>query len=506
MAARLLDLPFIVILMGIGAVSMLVPAAHALVMSDFSTGRSFFYSSLLFLILFAFIAVATSCRGRPRPARSHLVALVAAYTVLPLMLAVPFYEAVEATGFLSAYVEMVSSLTTTGASLYDPGRLSPSVHLWRAQVGWMGGFFVWVTAVAVLAPLNLGGFEVRSTSQIGQGAAGFTHQIVRVADVSARLQRFTLQLLPVYVGLTGVLWAALILAGDTPLVAFCHAMSTLSTSGISPVGGLGAAGSGVGGEALILLFLVFALTRLTYAREERPEGWRSLPRDPELRMATAVIVAVSVILFLRHWVGAFELEEERDVAFAVSAFWGGLFTVVSFLTTTGFESNSWETARTWSGLGAPGLILMGLAVFGGGVGTTAGGVKLLRVYALYMHGQRELDKLIHPNSIGGSGPLARQLRRQGAYVSWIFFMLFAMSIAVVMGLLSLAGQDFEEALLLTIASLSTTGPLLEVAGEAPLRLDLLSDSAKLVFAAAMVVGRLETLAIIALLNPDLWRN
>ena len=117
-----------------------------------------------------------------------------------------------------------------------------------------------------------------------------------------------------------------------------------------------------------------------------------------------------------------------------------------------------------------------------------------------------MDKLIHPSSIGGSGPLARQLRRQGAYVSWIFFMLFAMSIALVMGLFALTGQSFEDALLLTIASLSTTGPLLDVAGEDTLRLDLLTDAAKLIFAAAMVIGRLETLALIALLNPDLWRR
>jgi trk system potassium uptake protein TrkH len=294
--------------------------------------------------------------------------------------------------------------------------------------------------------------------------------------------------------------------GDTPLVALCHAMSTLATSGISPVGGPEGAASGAPGEALILLFLVFALSRVTYAREERRDGWRSVPRDSELRMALVLVAAVTVLLFLRHWFGAFERAGERDVLTGLAAFWGSLFTVASFLTTTGWVSTDWELARIWSGLEAPGLILMGLAVFGGGVGTTAGGVKLLRVYALYVHGSREIDRLVHPSSIGGSGPVARQLRRQGAPLAWIFFMLFAFSIALAMAAFTLAGQSFEDALVLTIAALSTTGPILEVAGDAELRLDLLSDSAKLVFAAAMVVGRLETLALIALLNPDFWRN
>ena len=505
MRAWLADLPFIVILMGTGAAAMMVPAAHAAAVGDHGTARSFFYSGLLFLVLFAFIAIATTNRAIRLAGRSHLLALVAAYTVLPLMLAVPLHDAIAPTRFVNAYVEMVSALTTTGATLYEPLRLPPSVHLWRAQVGWMGGFLVWVTAAAVLAPLNLGGFELRSSGGVGRGVAAAT-RVSRMADTVERLRRVTAGFLPVYVGLTAVLWLGLVVAGDRPLVALCHAMSTLATSGISPVGGLESAGAGVPGEALILLFLVFALTRLTFARDERAEGWRSIPADPELRLALAIIGSVALLLFLRHWFGALERAGERDVATGLEALWGGLFTLASFLTTTGFVSTDWDVAQVWSGLEAPGLVLMGLAVFGGGVGTTAGGVKLLRVYTLYIHGRREMDRLVHPSSIGGSGPAARQLRRQGAPVAWIFFMLFALSIAIVMGAFALTGLGFEPALVLTVAALSTTGPLVEVAGAAPIRLDILSDAAKAVFAAAMILGRLETLVIIALLNPDFWRS
>jgi trk system potassium uptake protein TrkH len=505
MSGRLLDLPFLVILVGLGAAAMLLPAVHAAAVADHATARSFFYSGLLFLVLFAFIAIATSNRPVRQQGRNHLLALVAAYTVLPVMLAVPFHDAVAPTRFLNAYIEMVSAFTTTGATLYEPARLPASVHLWRAQVGWMGGFFVWVTAVSVLAPLNLGGFEVRASRGLGQGAAAIT-QIARVANTAERLRRFTLQLLPVYLGLTAILWFGLVFAGDSPLVALCHAMSTLATSGISPIGGLEGASSGLPGEALILLFLALALTRLTYAREERPEGWRSIPADPEFRLGLSIVGAVAVLLFLRQWSGAFDRAGERDVTTGLEALWGNLFTVSSFLTTTGFVSSDWDVARIWSGLEAPGLILMGLAVFGGGVGTTAGGVKLLRVYTLYIHGRREIDRLIHPSSIGGSGPVARQLRRQGAAVAWIFFMLFALSIVLVMSALSLTGLGFEASLVLTIAALSTTGPLVEVAGGAALRLDLLSDAAKVIFAAGMVIGRLETLVLVALLNPEFWRR
>ena len=491
--------------MGIAAASMMLPAIHATIASDDHSARAFFYSSVLFLILFAMIAIATSASKIRRQARSHLIALLATFTLIPVLLAVPFYEAVRTTSFFNAWFEMVSSLTTTGATLFAPERLPASVHLWRAQVGWMGGFFVWVTAVAILAPLNLGGFEVRGGAEIGQGAAGAT-PITRVADPSERLARFAGRFFPIYGGLTVILWAVLFILGDPPLVALCHAMSTLATSGISPVGGPLDSGSGFAGEAIVFFFLLMALTRLTFAAEERAEGWVSLREDPELRLGLLIVSAVTALLVMRHWIGAYEVAAESDVAAFLQTLWGAAFTVLSFLTTTGFESGGWDEAQQWSGLHSPGLILMGLAVFGGGVATTAGGVKLLRVHALYKHGIREMEKLVHPSSIGGSGQAARQIRRQGAYLAWIFFMLFALSIAVVMLAFAATGAAFEDALVLTIASLTTTGPLTAGAASGPIDLAQIGDGARAIFAAAMVVGRLETLAIIALLNPDFWRS
>lgn len=84
-------------------------------------------------------------------------------------------------------------------------------------------------------------------------------------------------------------------------------------------------------------------------------------------------------------------------------------------------------------------------------------------------------------------------------------MLFAISLAGITLLLTLAGTSFEQALVLSISMLATTGPLTEYAADAPIKLIELSLTAKAVLCGAMVLGRLETLAIIALLTPDLWR-
>jgi len=320
-----------------------------------------------------------------------------------------------------------------------------------------------------------------------------------------RLVRIMRTLVPIYAGLTLLLWLLLLAGGATPLVAVSHAMSVMATSGISPVGGVQASGTGVSGEIVMALFMLFALSRLTFSKDTVTATQGGLLTDPEFRIGLLVIIAVPVILFGRHFIGAYDVAAMESISQALLALWGSVFTVLSFLTTTGFVSEHWAESQTWSGLETPGLILMGLALIGGGVATTAGGVKLLRVFALYQNGVREMERLVYPHSVSGAGAAGRRLQSNGAFIAWVFFMLFALSLAGVSLLLTLTGASFEEAIVLTVAMLSTTGPLVDFSIETPIILIELSTAAKLVLCGAMVLGRLETLAIIALLTPDLWR-
>jgi trk system potassium uptake protein TrkH len=494
-------IPLFVQVCGIAATAMYVPALFGAATRDLDAARPFFYGATLFLILLMLAALATAARPRRLDGRRNLATLLAIYTVLPVMLAIPLHEAVPNTSFQNAYLEMVSALTTTGASVFDPDRLPLTVHLWRGVVGWLGGLLIWVTAFAVLAPLTLGGFEVTSETEVGSGNARMSGTL---ADPQERVLRFGARLTPIYVTLTGVLWLVLVIAGQNPAPALLNAMATLSTSGITAGQPVAAEGGGLAAEIAVFVFLFFAVSRRLFEGGLNP-NWAQIRRDREIGIALIFISAVPLFLFLRHWLGAFEVDATFDDD-ALPALWGGMFMVLSFLTTAGLESSSWDEAQNWSGLQTPGLLLAGIALFGGGVATTAGGVKLLRVYALYKHGVREMERLIHPSSIGQAGYAGRRLRREGAAIAWIFFMLFALSIAGVMALLSLTGLEFEETAILAIASLSTTGPVAGIATEVPIDYGALPEAAKLVLCAAMVLGRMETLAILALLNPDFWRN
>ena len=482
-----------------------MPALYAVGTDSTGLGRDFLWSALIILVGTVMLGIATAAFNPRNLARSHLAALVSAYAVLPPVMALPILETVPDTTFANAWFEMVSAFTTTGSTVYDPGRLPNAVHLWRAVVGWFGGFITLLAAYAILAPLNLGGSEVASGRVPGRGALGAS-QVTRTAEPTERLVRFALQLFPIYTALTLALWVALLIAGDNGITALIHAMGTLSTSGISGAAVLGPDGSGIVGEFLILAFLIFAITRSAFPAIRLASTRQSLLDDPELRLAAAILLAVTVILFLRHWAqvdsGLTRIEDTQ----ALRSLWGVFFTATSFLTTTGYISSEWQTGAAWSGIGTPGMVLIGLAIIGGGTATTAGGVKLLRVYALLRHGERELERIIHPNSIGRGGSGARRLRREGAQLAWVFFMLFAVSIAVTTALLTLYGVEFEPALVLAIAALTTTGQLAEVGTSQPIAYATLSDTVKTILGIAMIVGRLETLALLALILPGRNRS
>ncbi len=509
MLSRLARLPLPVTLAGLAGLLMAVPGAHAAATGLSGIAADFFWTGTLVLIVTGLVGIAMANRSPSDHPRRHLAGFIAVFVAMPFLFAIPFHAAVGNTSFFNAYVEMVSCLTTTGATLYDdPGRLAPPLHTWRATVGWFGGLVMWVGAIAVLAPMALGGFEVRSRVPGAGIITGSYIQITERPDLSRRIRTHAALLTPVYVMLTLSLWLGLQIAGDRPSVAMAHAMSTLSTSGISPVGGLAGGGAGHAGEVIVAVFLVFAISRLAFAREGQGRGLDVLARDPEIRLASTLILTVPLVLFLRHFLGAALDDGSRNLALldGLASLWGSVFTVISFLTTAGWESANWATARDWSGLQTPGLLLLGLALTGGGVATTAGGAKLLRVYALYKHGVRELERLVHPHSVGGSGGEARHLRRRGAYMAWLFFMLLTVSLALTMSAFSLTGADFEEALVLSVAGLTTTGPLAGLAGTEPLVYAELGTSAKAVLVGAMIVGRLETLAIVALFSRELWRR
>ena len=252
---KITQLPFFLQLFGVASLAMYFPSAHALSFENYTQARSFFYTGTLGLFFLFMVALAASNRKLEETGIQQLVSLALGFFILPLYLAIPAYDAIRTTYFINAYLDMVSALTTTGFVIFDPNRLSETLHLWRALVAWLGGALIWLAAVAILAPLNLGGFEVASSNRIYQA------QLLTTSERQMFLRRNFAVLFPIYGGLTVILWIALTVSGLPGFESLIFAMSILSTSGVTATRALSDFDANLVVELIVVLFLMIALTR-----------------------------------------------------------------------------------------------------------------------------------------------------------------------------------------------------------------------------------------------------
>jgi len=495
--------------LGLTALMMGLPALLGAAEGDWKSARAFLQTGLFTGVAALLVGLALGRGAATTGARREIAQLVVCWILIPVFAAIPLVRLTPSLGAWGAYFEMVAAFTTTGGTAYgDPERLPAALNLWRGTVGWFGGFLTLVSAYVVLAPRRLGGFEVETATWRMQDPMGTRNVVLGAQTVSleARSLRAGRVILPVYLALTATLGLIFSGLGQGDLASAVHAMAIISTSGISPYrDGLAAAGS-LSAEIVAAVFLVLAATRLLYARASPIGARRVWHRDPELWLMAGLVALVTAALFLRHWIGALTIDLGEDSVNGLEALWGNVFTVLSFLTTTGFESGAWASARDWSGLANPGLFLLALAAIGGGAATTAGGIKLIRAYALLRHGLREMVRIAQPYGIVGVGARTRSMLREGPIIVWSFIMLFIFAILMTLLGLTASGLAFDTALIAAISAISNTGPAFAMVSEVSGGFAAMESVQRMILAAAMVVGRIEVLALIALFNPDFWRE
>lgn len=220
-------------------------------------------------------------------------------------------------------------------------------------------------------------------------------------------------------------------------------------------------------------------------------------------IAVAVVVA---ILFLRHWIGAIETRSTDEFEAGVAALWGSLFMAFSYITTAGFESADWQGATAWSALRTPGVALVGLAIVGGGAASTAGGVKLIRAALLAKHSLNELARLTRPTEVRPIRSGANRVTLGAMRIVFVFVMLYVLAVTSSALALTATGMGMIDAIMASVSVLSNTGPLLPMILDDANAWVGLPDAGKIVLCIGMIVGRMETLAVVALLSPRTWRK
>ncbi len=405
------------------------------------------------------------------------------YLGLGVFGALPIYLDSEFTGtFTEAAFESFSGLTTTGATVITGlDELPKSVLFYRQLLQWLGGMGIIVLAVAILPMLGVGGMQLYRAES--PGPAKDTKLTPRIAETAQALWY-------IYLGLTIACAFAYWGAGMSIFDAICHSFSTVAIGGFSTHdASLGYFDSPMI-EAVAIFFMLLAGINfgLHYAVWHRL-SLRPYFADYEVRFYFAMIAIVAVVvcgnlLFLEH--------DNQAIRH-------GLFQTVSIATTTGFTTDDFSL---WPSL-VP-LLLLFSAFAGGCAGSTAGGIKMVRVLLIYLQGIREIRRLIHPSGVF-QVKLGRQLVPDRVIEAvWGFFSVYVfVFLTLVCVFMLMSGMDFETSFSAVAACLNNLGPGL---GEVALNYAGVPTQAQWLLILAMLLGRLEIFTLLVLFTPAFWRR
>jgi len=381
--------------------------------------------------------------------------------------------------------ESISGLTTTGATALSAiDGLPRSILYYRQQLQFLGGMGIIVLAVAVMPLIGVGGMQLYKAETTGP---------MKDNKLTPRITETAKALWIIYVGLT-ILCALFFWAGGMSLFdAIGFAFGTISTGGYAPHDASIAFYHSDIINMICIVFMIlggtnFSLHYVALNRLSLKAYWR----DSEFRAYLTVIgvagFITSLILFLsryHHAVG--------------NSLLNGFFQVVSFLTTTGFVTDS--QYFNWP-LFLP-LMLMFLGIIGACAGSTTGGIKMIRCILFRRQIGREIDRLIHPH---GTFPLklgGQVIPDRVISSVWAFLAAYIIIFITLWLLLMATGLDMVTAFSALATCISNTGPGL---GAVSSNFGAISGTARWLLSLAMLLGRLEVFTVLVLLSPTFWRR
>ncbi len=382
--------------------------------------------------------------------------------------------------------EAMSGFTTTGATLLpDIEAPPPSILFWRSFTQWLGGIGIVVLFVAVAPVLGFGAARLLSAEVSGIDQPRLTPRIVDTAKA----------LLIIYVSLTVAQIIALLLAGMNLYDSVLHAFATIATGGFNPKNASVGFYDSIAIEIVIIVFMAlsavsFAVYYLLYTR-------RSLKvlLDRELLVYLGILAASIVFVW-----GVLVYEGDYGDAWG-QALRHAAFNVTSIITTTGYitaDFDEWDTGARFT--------LLLLMFVGGCAGSTAGGIKVVRVIIVFKTILGNLLRAVHPQAVtpvklgNRVVPEGTRVAVLGLFAAWILTFVVATFLVAIQPSLNLVSSASAVA-----ATLNVVGPGLGQVGAIE-NFTAVNYPGRVILTLCMLLGRLEILTALALLSPAFWRG
>lgn len=415
-------------------------------------------------------------------AKEGYISVALGWIVMSIMGCLPFVFSGEIPFFFDALFEIISGITTTGASiLTDVEALSKCMLFWRSFSHWVGGMGVLVFILAIL-PLAGGEHNLQLMKAESPGPS--------VSKLVPRLRETAMMLYKIYLGMTVLMIVILAVSGMPLFDTLCLTFGTAGT------GGFGVLNSSVAGyttfqQAVITVFMMLFGVNFSFYFLLLYKKAKDAFSMEEVRWYF-VIYFGAVLLITVNLAG--------QAGSVLEHFHHAAFQAASIMTTTGFSTVDFNL---WPQLSKAVLLL--LMFIGACAGSTGGGMKVSRIVVYMKSIKREMAALIHPRSVKvmkleGKAVDSAMLRSIFSFLS-AYLVIFVVSLLIV----TLDGFDLETNFSAVAATFNNIGPGLGGVGPTS-NFAGYSVLSKLVLSLDMLIGRLEIFPILLLFAPNTWKK
>lgn len=458
---------------------------------------SFYYGEIGSEVAFGLPSLASFAAGGAGYAitrRSHVKLDIASSMLLcffgwlaaSLVGAAPYMLALDK-GFIDALFESASGFTTTGATVLTGLESMPKgILVWRCLTQWVGGigilmFFLLITYKSESDLWHL--FDAESHKTRYSRPVPNVYSTVRI-------------LWTIYVGLTVALAMILPLFGVSAFDSILHSLTTIATGGFSPYDQSVNQFSMIEGvdfkavEYIITFFMFISGINFLLHYKLFASGEGEYAKNHEFNLYAVMIALFTLVIFIES---AFVVRPAG--AGVEEIFRKALFQVVSLITSTGFSTE--YIGSSYFGYGAKQLFLV-LMLVGGCVGSTSGGLKVVRLAILGKLFTREIKKIAMPR--GAVLPVTIDKLPVGAdeifRVSAILFGWIGMIFAGSLLTSFFSDLNMVESISGMLSAVSNMGPMYFGVE----KMASLSPVIKLTYILGMISGRLEILPIFILVS------
>jgi trk system potassium uptake protein len=419
----------------------------------------------------------------PLRARDTFFAVTLAWVLAAAAGTIPLLVEGTFRSFAEAFFEAMSGFTTTGATLLEAIEEQPhAVLLWRGMMQWFGGIGIVVLFVAVAPATGLASQRVFYAETSGPTTERLTPRIADTAKI----------LWIIYLGLTALGFLAFMVAGMSPFEAISHIFTTIATGGFSPKDDSIAAFDSLVVELVVIVFMVagginFAL----YWKLIR--GGSLWPQLAEVRAYLLILAGATALM-----AGGLVIAE--DVGSIGEGLRSGAFQVVSIMTSTGYTTVDFDA---WNDFARVGLLL--LMFVGGCAGSTAGGMKVIRVMLLAKTALQEIRRELRPAAVNVLRLPGRVFPEAVRHAVLGFFLLYLLVFGIATLLVAATGLDVVSAASSAAATLNVVGPAFGTVGPTE-SYAAVTTPGLWVLSACMLLGRLEIFTVLVLFTRAFWQR